>query len=70
MAQLKTKIALVTMKCRRGCGRSVTTLNRPISGAHEAHAEFSGICEHCITPEERRSMIEAQVDAILKMCGR
>lgn len=70
MARLNTKIALVTMKCRRGCGRSVTTLNRSISGAHEVHAELSGICEQCITPEERRRITEVQVDAILKMCGR
>lgn len=70
MKRSRSKITLVAVECHRGCGRQVTTLTRSIVGAHAAHAKFSGICQHCITPEEREEILNAQADAILTTAGR
>jgi len=54
-------IRIVRMECRRNCGRKVATLNRPIHGARRDYDRLHGICERCITPEERRQLEDAMV---------
>ncbi len=43
---------LVTMSCKRGCGKTITTLSRPIYSTAEDFERYSGICENCLTEEE------------------
>lgn len=57
-------IQIVTQNCPR-CGRPVAGVSRSIHGADAAHARFSGICERCVTDEERQEIENAIVGAIL-----
>ena len=47
---------LVTMSCRRGCGKTLSTLSAPIHSTREDHARYHGICDDCLTDEERKDM--------------
>ena len=61
----KPRIQLTTIKCRRGCGREIVTTSRSIHGATRLHNKYSGICSHCITPEERQEMLYGIGSAII-----
>ncbi len=52
----KAKIQVMTVSCRRGCGKKLTTLNRPVHSTAEDYRKYSGICENCLTDEERADM--------------
>lgn len=47
---------VVTMSCRRGCGKRLATLTAPIHGTKADHAKYHGICDDCLTPEEKADM--------------
>lgn len=66
MTHRKPRIQLHTIKCKRGCGREITVTSRSIHGANALHAKYSGICSHCITPEERNEMLYGIGTAIIK----
>lgn len=64
----RRRIEIINTECRRGCGRKIATVSRSIHGAAAAHAKFSGICEQCITPEERLEMEGAVQGAVFRSC--
>lgn len=55
----KTKFHIILYHCPR-CGKAVATGNISLFGADVLKAKFHGICEKCITPEERHE-IEIQL---------
>lgn len=50
------RIQLITMSCRRGCGKQLTTTSGPIHGTKADHDRYHGICRDCLTPEEIEDM--------------
>ncbi len=60
---LKKKSKFKIIKCPR-CGKNVTTITSPITGAIEAYNKFKGICSQCVTPQEEMEILNAQAKAI------
>ena len=62
---------LVRLACRRGCGKTLHTLSAPI---HNGQADFDrlhGICDDCLTQEERDYMAGPMLLATAKrIAGR
>ena len=56
MRRRKNLPAIVTRKCRRGCGAIVTGLSRPIHGTQADYDKYHHICDGCLTDDERRDM--------------
>jgi hypothetical protein len=56
-------IQILTVNCPR-CGRPVATASRSLIGADAAKAQYEGICERCITPNELMDIQQAQLNAI------
>jgi len=66
----RSRIRVFTMKCRRGCGTTLATMNRSIWGmSPETVKKFQGICENCMTEEEKRELQEASINAVKKKIG-
>jgi hypothetical protein len=61
---------LQTVACRRGCGRTLSSLIRPIFSSAATHARWAGICSQCLTDAERAEM-QQQIagDAFAKVCS-
>lgn len=55
----KNRIQVLTVKCKRGCGSSVTTTSRSIHGFDDLHRKYNGICKHCLTAEEEQEINES-----------
>ena len=51
---------------RRGCGRKLSSLIRPIHGSQAAHDKYAGICGSCMTEDEKIEMQRMQLEAIIK----
>lgn len=47
---------IVTRPCRRGCGRSLSGLNKPIHSTQADFDKYHGICDQCLTEEEKADM--------------
>jgi hypothetical protein len=58
------RISIISTNCRR-CGKSISTLNRSITGADALKAKLDKICQDCITPDEEREILNGQAAAIL-----
>ncbi len=50
--------------CKR-CGKPIATLTQSIWGANDARDKYAGICEDCITEEERQSIKNMVIAAIV-----
>ena len=50
---------ITTYQCPR-CGKTVAGLTRPIAGSKACHAKYAGLCDGCVTDEERKE-IEADI---------
>lgn len=61
----KLRITLLQTPCRRGCGKMLVTLNRSLMGNDEARSRLAGICENCITDEERAEILDLKPTALL-----
>ncbi len=48
--------AVVTIQCRRGCGKRLTTLSRPIHSTRADYERYHGICGDCLTDAEKADM--------------
>lgn len=44
------------ISCRRGCGKTLTTLAAPINASREDYRRLHGICDNCLTLDEREYM--------------
>jgi hypothetical protein len=54
------KPRLITIPCRRGCGKELTTLSRSMWGMDDAvRQKYQGICHDCLTRKERYAMLDA-----------
>lgn len=62
----RSRIQLVIRNCPR-CGREMAGTNRPIFGSNEVHRRLAGVCEKCVTPEEREEIIR---DGFAGLLGR
>lgn len=56
MSRRRKPPAVVKMPCRRRCGRTVTTLSRPIHSTQADYDRYHGICSECLTEEEHKDM--------------
>jgi len=52
----RKRIAIVSRLCRRGCGKRLATLNRPIHSSQADFDRYAGICANCLTAAERADM--------------
>lgn len=52
----RRKPKIMTMKCRRGCGKMLTTTTGPISASLADWRRYHGICEGCLTESEQADM--------------
>jgi len=59
------RIQLYVSSCKR-CGKPLTVSSGSFWGANAAHKKFSGICEKCITPKERKEMQAEITNAVHK----
>lgn len=50
------------------CGKRVWT-SGGIIGSRGLYAKFRGVCEECITEEERAEILEGQAGALLRAAG-
>ncbi len=48
--------ALIRMQCRRGCGKHLATLSAPIHHSQADYDRLHGICDGCLTDDERAYM--------------
>lgn len=62
----RPRIQIVTVKCKRGCGTELATLNRPIYSTQADYERYSGICSKCITEEEKADMNGAMLHRTAK----
>ena len=51
----RMKYSLYQTACSR-CQKPITTSSRPLFGFMESVSDLKGICEECITPQERDRM--------------
>ena len=59
------RIQVYTVKCRRGCGKTLATANRSIWGVPDSiRQKYQGICEDCMTPDEMNELQSAQMNAV------
>jgi hypothetical protein len=56
---------LQTIACRRGCGRMLSSLIRPIHSSAATHAKYAGICGSCMTEQEKADMLGAMSRDVL-----
>jgi hypothetical protein len=57
---------LIEVSCKRGCGKKLHTLSKPItpgSAMAELHAKYAGICASCMSDEEMQEMLKATMRA-------
>ena len=54
------------VECKRGCGKTIYTTFRSLTGSNSLHAKYSGICQDCTTPDEKHEMLYGTADAILR----
>ena len=52
----KRKFRLMTISCRRGCGKKLTTATGPINGTQADYDRYHGICDDCLTADEHADM--------------
>lgn len=55
--------AFQTVMCRRGCGRMLSTLIRPVNSPAALHAPWASVCEACLTRQEKDDMLRAMTGA-------
>jgi hypothetical protein len=55
-------------ECPR-CGKTVAGLVRPIAGSKACHAKYAGLCDGCVTAEERREIEADILGGVLAKCG-
>lgn len=61
---------LQTLQCTRGCGRTVTSLVRPIFSSQATFARYAGICAACMPDVERAQMRDQMMkDAVRKVAA-
>ena len=53
----RRKIAIIQMACRRGCGKTVTTLSRLIHSSQSDYAKYHGICSACMGEDEQNELL-------------
>lgn len=59
------------MACRRGCGACLVTLTRPIHGSLADYDRLHGICDDCLTEDERQYMAGPMLmQAAARLAGR
>lgn len=56
MSRRRPRIQVVRRSCRRGCGKQLAGLNRPIHGSQADFDKYHGICENCLTDDEKTDM--------------
>ena len=49
-------IQVVRRPCRRGCGKVLAGLSRPIHSTQADFDRYHGICDDCLTDDERADM--------------
>lgn len=47
---------IVTQPCRRGCGKQLAGLSRPIHHRQADYNRLHHICDDCLTPDEKAYM--------------
>jgi hypothetical protein len=52
-------IRIVTTKCKR-CGKQIATGSHSLVGLDSLKAALGDICNDCITPDERQTILRAQ----------
>ena len=57
-------------KCRRGCGVTVATMSRPLYGNLDDFKKFQGICQRCLTPQEKLELEGIQRESMRKQARR
>lgn len=53
---MRRRVTVVVRSCRRGCGKSLTGLSGPLHGTTADFRRFHGICDDCLTDEEKAEM--------------
>jgi hypothetical protein len=62
---MKQRIRILTTNCKR-CGKPLATLSRSLYGAEQAKAQYEGICQDCVLPDERQEINNLIAEAILE----
>lgn len=61
----RKRIHVYTVKCRRGCGKTLATTSRSIWGISESiRKKYQGICEDCMTESEKKELFAASISAV------
>ena len=53
----KPIIRIVTVECRGGCGKQISTTNRSLYGLEELHKKYAGYCANCLPISERELLL-------------
>lgn len=61
---------LQTIACRRGCGRLLSSLIRPIYSSAATHAKYAGICGQCMSEKEKTEMLTRQAQDVLAQVSK
>jgi len=61
---------IIARECRRNCGKTVYGLVAPIHATTDCHAKYIGICEDCITAEEKVDMLNNMAGNLQRMVAR
>lgn len=57
---MKKRNKLISIECKRGCGRSFNSLQRVKWELHEeVRKKYHGICAQCLTRDERDELLGA-----------
>ena len=54
----KRKIEVIQTSCKR-CGKPLCTISKAIHYTEEMRKRLSGICENCLTPQEKEELRNA-----------
>jgi hypothetical protein len=52
---VRKRISIVQTNCKR-CGRPIATASHSITGNEDLKAKFGGICQDCMTDDERHEL--------------
>lgn len=58
----KNKIQVVFTTCKR-CDKQLAMTNHSINGADAAKKQYEGLCNSCVTNEEKAEILKAQAEA-------
>jgi hypothetical protein len=47
---------IISMLCRRDCGKRISTLSGPMHSTITDYKKYHGICDDCLTDEEKADM--------------